>query len=211
MPPLFKSGLDGDERAEYYAPEPLFKMFREHPQAFYLSSEDQIAGFEALEENDKQHLRDLMASIVADRPCVAPPFSPFTEPCWERRALLALTANNALAFAKAVAEGGESALSLKVDKPRLGGDDSSYLERDVPIWYNGGGPTDLVFESNAHSVGLFYTGDSKTIWGASIYQGDGHLALGEEMLVGYDLKFTRDDTLRDIAKKNGRSSLLDGM
>jgi hypothetical protein len=218
MPPMYKTGVDGEERAEFYKAGALFQMFRDHPDVFWLSHESQIAGFELLKPKDIALMRDLMRNLVAERVVVGgqPPSSPYTGQCWERRVLLALVANDATLFTAALSEEGAT-VALKVTHPRLGDFEAKYLATDVPIHYNGGGPTDHVWSYNSECVGLFYTADGEMVWGASMYQGDKHMAFGEEMLVGYriagwpPLKYKEGDTIVDIARKNDRAALVAGM
>ena len=52
---------------------------------------------------------------------VEPVHSPYTKPCWERRALIAVMMNDKHALKAALEEEGAD-VTTKVDKPRLGGE-----------------------------------------------------------------------------------------
>jgi len=216
-PPMYKTGNDGDERTDVYALEALFEMFRDYPKDFWLSSPAQIAGFGALKPADQELVRGHIDALVAERTAagVQPVYSPYTKPCWERRALMALMTNDKAAFQAALQEEGAD-VATQVNVPRLGSGGNGYLDTDVQIHHCGDGPTDHSFSSTAESVGLFYTSDMYMVWGASMYQGDDFLAFGEEMLVGYAVgakgfEHKRGDTIVDLARKNGRAAILEGI
>lgn len=216
-PSKYKTGNDGDERTDFYKLDALFDLvFRKFPDDFWLSSESQIAGFEGLSEPDQAIVKGHIESLIAEREGTVPPAVPYEAPCWERRALEALEANDKAAFERALTEEGATAATTKVTEPRLGGHGGEYLPTDVKIHHCGDGPTDNCFSEEAQSCGLFYTLDGKQIWGAAQYQGDEHHAFGEEMLVGYAvngkaLDYSCGDSLVDIARKNGRSALVEGV
>lgn len=219
-PPMYKTGNDGDERADWYSLDALFEMFRDHPKDFWLSSHEMIAGFNQLKPADQETVKGHIDSLVAERTAagVAPVYSPYTKPCWERRALMALMFGDKAAFKAALQEEGAD-LSTKVANPYLGGcqvqGDAKYRESDVQI-HHISDFGDGAFDNSAEACGLFYTGNSSIIWGASAFQGDRFVAFGDEMLVGYkvgskDLEHSVGDSIVDLARKNGREKMLEGI
>jgi len=219
-PPLCKTGNDGDERAMWYALPALFEMFRDHPNAFWISSVEQIAGFDKLKPADKEVVQEHITALVEERKAAGaePVHTVYTKPCWERRALIALVANDKAALKAALTEDGAD-VTTKVGSPRLGSNaDGKFKESDVQIKHCGESPWEDYgcFDGAAEAVGLFYTADEKMVWGSAMYQGDNYVAFGEEMVVGYkigpkDLEHSVGDTIVDLCRKNGREKLLVGL
>jgi len=134
-PPLCKTGNDGDERAMWYALPALFEMFRDHPNAFWISSVEQIAGFDKLKPADKEVVQEHITALVEERKAAGaePVHTVYTKPCWERRALIALVANDKAALKAALTEDGAD-VTTKVGSPRLGSNaDGKFKESDVQV------------------------------------------------------------------------------
>ena len=134
-PPPFHTGMEhhrgrGDATTKYYELKALFQMFRDHPKAFWISSPEQIAGFGKLAPADQEIVKGHIKALVDERAAagIEPVHSPYTKPCWERRALMALMTNDKPAL-KAALEEEDADVTTKVDEPRLGGSQGRYHRR----------------------------------------------------------------------------------
>ena len=126
-PPPYHTGIEHDQgrhdaTTSFYSVPGLFQMFRKHPEAFWISSPEQIAGFGKLSHADRTLVEEQIKALVDERAAagVEPVHSPYTKPCWERRALTALLMNDKHALKAALEEEGAD-VTTKVDEPRLGG------------------------------------------------------------------------------------------
>ena len=129
-PPPYHTGIEHENKGgrhdattSFYSVPGLFQMFREHPEAFWISSPEQIAGFDNLPVADRALVLKHIKALVEERAAagVEPVHSPYTKPCWERRALIALMMNDKHALKAALEEEGAD-VTTKVDEPRLGGE-----------------------------------------------------------------------------------------
>ena len=175
-PPMQQTGFDENHRIEgyFYGLEALFKMFRDHPKAFWISSPEQIAGFGRLKKECQEIVKQHIKALVDERAAagVAPVHSVYTKPCWERRALLALKMNDKAALKAALEEEGAD-VTTKVGDPRIGyfhrGEDR-FRETDVKIFQGRfcSYRKCVVDRSNEGGFGLFYTADMEMVWGSNL-------------------------------------------
>jgi len=96
------------------------------PPPFHTGMEHHRGRSDATTEIVKGHIKALVDERAAAG--IEPVHSPYTKPCWERRALMALMTNDKPAL-KAALEEEDADVTTKVDEPRLGGSQGRYHRR----------------------------------------------------------------------------------